>query len=259
MISRMRNKIKRDGIFSFSVAVIKYPFGVRRRLAYKNMLNLNSAKDRFSEIYEHNLWSSAESGSGEGSEIFYTAPLRQWLIENINSLDIKTFVDAPCGDFNWMKLVLPQVDINYIGLDIVEGVIEKNKAKHASDKICFGTANICEDELPDCDIIMVRDCLFHFCYEDINSFLVNLSKTNYKYLLTTTHKVDKYFENLDITTGDFRLIDLFSDPFCFDAENINARVDDFPAGYSIKREMILVEKRFVPTQLVRFSRDVAET
>lgn len=258
MISRIKNKIKRDGILNFAVAVIRYPFNARRRQAYRNMLNLNSPKDRFSEIYKYNLWSSLESGSGEGSEISYTGPLRQWLVENIISLDIKTFVDAPCGDFNWMKLVLPQVNINYIGLDIVESVIEKNKAQHSSGNIKFETANICEDKLPDCDIIMVRDCLFHLSYEDINNFFVNLSKTNYKYLLTTTHKVDRNFENFNITTGDYRLIDLFSDPFCFDTESIKAKVDDFPEGYSIHRGMILVEKTFVPTQLVGFPCDLTK-
>lgn len=250
MISRIIAKLKHDGIVGFTLAVIKYPLGVRRRMVHRNMLNLSSQKERFSEIYKHNLWSSAESRSGEGSEILYTAPLRQWLIENINSLSIKTFVDAPCGDFNWMKLVLPKVDVNYVGLDIVDSVIEQNKAKYASDKINFKVANICEDKLPDCDIIMVRDCLFHLSYGDIAKFLANLAKTNYRYLLTSTHIVDDKFKNMNIKTGDFRFIDLFSFPFSFDSEKVKSRVDDFPKGYSWRREMILVEKQFVPTELL---------
>ena len=213
------------------------------------MLEFKSSKDRFAEIYKHNIWSSMESRSGEGSEVSYTAPLRKWLIRNINLLNIKTFVDAPCGDFNWMKLVLPKVNIDYKGLDIVDSVIEQNNALYASDKIKFEVADICEDRLPDCDIIMVRDCLFHLSYEDINSFLINLSKTNYKYLLTTTHMVDKNFKNSNIRTGDWRLIDLFSNPFFFDTQKVKARVDDFPEGHASKREMLLLEKDFVPSKL----------
>jgi len=253
MISKIKNKIKRDGVLSLLVAVIKYPFQYRRHILYRGMLGLNSSKEKFSDIYKHNLWSSAESVSGEGSEISYTAPLRRWLIENINLLNVKTFVDAPCGDFNWMKLVLPEVNINYIGLDIVDKVIEQNQALYGSDQIKFGVANICEDKLPDCDIVMVRDCLFHLSYEDINNFLLNLSKTDYKYLLTTTHMVDQNFENSNIITGDFRLIDLFSGPFYFDSAKVKVRVEDFPEGYSLKREMILVEKDFVPTQLAKLA------
>ena len=253
MISRIRAKLKRDGIFGLTIAIIKYPFTLRRRNEYRGMLTLNSPKERFSEIYKKNLWSSAESVSGVGSEILYTEPLREWLIENINLLKIKTFVDAPCGDFNWIKLVLPKVDINYIGLDIVDSIIEQNKVIYASDNIKFEIANICEDRLPDCDIIMVRDCLFHLSNEDINKFLINLSKTDYKYLLTTTHKVDKTFKNSNIKTGDFRLIDLFSFPFYFVSTKVKSRVEDFPTGYSIKRQMILVEKKFVPTKILDFS------
>ena len=252
MISNIRSKLKRDGIIGLTIAVLKYPFNIRRRYAYRRMLSLSSPKERFSEIYKNNLWSSSESGSGEGSEILYTEPLRKWLIENIKLLEIKTFVDAPCGDFNWMKLVLPKVNINYIGLDIVESVIDKNKINYAADNIKFEISNICEDKLPDCDLIMVRDCLFHLSYEDINRFLTNLSNTNYKYLLTTTHTVEKDFKNSNINTGDFRLIDLFGPPFNFDPTKVKSRVDDFPVGYSIERQMILVEKRFVPTEVSNF-------
>lgn len=253
MISRIKNKLMRDGLLSLSIAIVKYLFQYRKRIAYRNMLNLKSQKDKFSEIYKHNLWSSTESGSGTGSEIDYTAPFRKWLIENIKLLKANTFVDAPCGDFNWMKIVIPEVDISYIGLDIVDDVIEKNRSTYGSDKIDFRVANICEDGLPDCDIIMVRDCLFHLSYEDINSFLINLSKTNYQYLLTTTHIVDQNFKNSNIVTGDFRIIDLFSEPFDFNPECVKDRVDDFPSGYSTKREMILVEKKFVPTHLPKLA------
>lgn len=249
MISRIKNKLKRDGVFGFMVAVIKYPFQYQDRIAFREMLKLRTTKGRFEEIYKKNLWASAESGSGEGSEIAYTAPLRCWLIENLNTLNIKTFVDAPCGDFNWMKLVLPKVNINYIGLDIVESVIRQNKLLYASDHARFEVADICEDSLPDCDIIMVRDCLIHLSYEDINRFLINLSKTNYKYLLTSTYLVDQNFQNSNIQTGDFRFIDLFRDPFFFDTTKVKARVDDFPEGMWKKREMILIEKEFVPTQV----------
>jgi hypothetical protein len=220
---------------------------------------MSSQKERFSEIYKHNLWSSVESRSGEGSEILYTAPLRKWLIENINLLRINTFVDAPCGDFNWMKLVLPKVNVDYLGFDIVDSVVEQNKAKYASDKINFNVANICEDKLPFCDMIMVRDCLFHLSYDDINSFLINLANTNYKYLLTTTHIVDEKFKNTNIKTGDFRLINLFSFPFSFDREKVKSKVDDFPEGYFERREMILVEKQFVPTKLLDYSTHSKDT
>jgi len=249
MISKLKAKFNRDGLLSLCIAIARYPFQIKERIKYQKMLTLEDPKERFSEIYKNNFWSSAESLSGSGSEITYTEPLREWLVSNIPKLMVKDFVDAPCGDFNWMKLVLPSIDVNYIGLDIVDSVINKNKSKYASSKIDFRVANICEDEIPDCDIIMVRDCLFHLSYEDINNLLGNLARTNYKYLLTTTHKVENGFRNSNIITGDCRIIDLFNEPFNFDSDHISDRVDDYPVGYTPEREMILVEKNFVPVAL----------
>jgi len=243
---RLTQKLRHVGLLPTIFAVFMYPFGIIRRRQYYLMLRKHSINERFTEIYKKNFWSSKESGSGEGSEVKYTQPLRFWLENKVLELNIKIFVDAPCGDFNWMKELLPKIDLHYTGLDIVPSVILKNREKYSSNKVKFEVANICCDPIPQCDLVMVRDCLFHLSYEDINKFLVNLGKTKYKYLLTTTHIVGEDFKNEDIITGDFRLIDLFSYPFCFDSNAVLDRVDDFPEGYKIPREMILIEKKFVP-------------
>ena len=100
---------------------------------------------------------------------------------------------------------------------------------------------------------MVRDCLFHLSYEDINHFFLNLARLDYKYLLTTTHLVEENFRNANITTGDFRIIDLFSDPFNFNRINVKDRVNDYPKDHIIPREMILVEKKYVPKSINLYS------
>ena len=86
-------------------------------------------------------------------------------------MKIKRFVDAPCGDFNWMRLVVKEIELDYTGLDIVPSVIETNVKKFSDVNTNFAVLNICEDDIPACDMIMVRDCLFHLSFEDINKFL----------------------------------------------------------------------------------------
>ena len=249
MLKKILNKLQNEGFVPLLVSLIQYPLKFNHRKKYQEMLAKNDLKDRFSHVYDNNLWSSTESLSGEGSQVDYTEPLREWLVTNLPKLNVNIFVDAPCGDFNWMQLVLPHLDIHYIGLDIVPSVIEKNNELYSSNNISFDIANICDDELPSCDVIMVRDCLFHLSFEDINKFFKNLASTNYKYLLTTTHLVKDNFVNSNISSGDFRLIDLFKPPFCFNKSNVTEHVIDFPKGYSIPREMILLKKEFVPTSL----------
>lgn len=214
------------------------------------MLTVTNLQDKFSYIYDKKIWYVNDSLSGEGSELKYTENLREWLIYNLPILKINTFVDAPCGDFNWMRYVLPNVNVNYVGLDIVPSVVKKNIETYSNSKIQFKIANICEDKLPSCELIMVRDVLFHLSFEDINSFLINLAKTDYKYLLTTTHKVKKDYSNANITSGDSRLIDLFAKPFNFKKSKVIDFVNDYPKSYNnASRHMILLNKKHVPTRL----------
>ena len=250
MIKKIINKIKQTGLLSLIIKILSYPFGSKRRKIYKKMLEKSDIAEKFNDIYENNLWSSTESGSGEGSEIAFTEPLRNWLVNNLSKFKINHFVDASCGDYNWMKLVVPKLKLQYLGLDIVKNVVDKNRELYASDTVRFEVADICIDKLPTCDLIMIRDCLFHLSYNDINKLLKNLESTEYKYLLTTTHSPENNFVNKDIVTGDFRLIDLFSKPLNFNEQFITERIRDYPNGYPIKREMILIEKKYVPTELL---------
>jgi len=246
--SYILEQLKKNNFFFLLRKIIYYPFNFIYRLQYRNMLKQNSLKSRFNQIYEKNLWRSKETRSGEGSELNYTVSLRNWLIDNLQKLKIKHLVDAPCGDFNWMKKVVLKSSFYYSGFDIVNSIINKNKS-YSNAKTKFSVANICKDQLPNCDLLMVRDCLFHFSYDDINKFLENINKIKYKYLLTTTHIVGKNFTNRDIVTGDFRIIDLFSYPFNFNNQKIVDRVNDYPKGHTLPREMILIKKQYVPKSI----------
>ena len=256
LLNRTVTKINKDGLLSAILAIILLPFTLKERIRQKKIrtdtdliIEKATLKERFNLIYKKNIWDSKESISGPGSEIYYTERLRNWMIDVLPKYQIKRLTDAPCGDFNWMKLVVSEIEIEYYGFDIVNSLIKNNNALYRSDKIQFGIANICEDKLPDCDLLMVRDCLFHLSYNDINKFLENIKNINYKYLLTTTHIVEKKFVNKDIKSADYRLIDLFKEPFNFDSKKVINRVDDFPTDELVPREMILISKADVPKSI----------
>jgi hypothetical protein len=256
LFNRIIAKINKDGLLGLILAIILRPFTFKERIRQKEKIaDLNlitekaTLKERFNLIHANNFWESKESISGNGSEIHYTEKLRNWMINVLPEYQIKRLTDAPCGDFNWMKLVVSEIEIEYQGFDIVDSLIKNNNALYRSDKVQFDIANICEDKLPDCDLLMVRDFLFHLSYSDINKFLKNIANVNYKYLLTTTHMLDKEFVNKDIKSADHRLIDLFKEPFNFDSKKVINRVDDFPIEESVAREMILICKPDVPKSI----------
>jgi hypothetical protein len=102
---------------------------------------------------------------------------------------------------------------NYIGGDIVGKLIEQNNKLYGNNYKQFMIIDLTLDALPDADLILVRDCLVHLSFDKANSALSNLKKSGIKYLLTTTFPRTKI--NYDITTGNWRPLNLTRPPFNF--------------------------------------------
>jgi hypothetical protein len=131
----------------------------------------------------------------------------------IEKFAIKSMLDAPCGDFYWMK----EINLNlekYIGCDIVSDLIEKNKIQYGNEKIDFIALDLAKKDLPKTDLIFCRDCLVHLSYKDAIAVIKNFKKSGANYLLTTTYP-QLLTENKDIITGDWRAIDLQLSPYNF--------------------------------------------
>lgn len=204
----------------FKKTISKIFLKIKLRKLEKNLFKIKSVEEKFNYIYSTNYWFDNESKSGTGSNLRSTENIRFHLPKIIKKFNIKKIFDAPCGDFNWMFHVLKSVEIDYIGSDIVEDLINSNK-KFEDDKIKFSKLDIRLNKLPKSDLMICRDCLFHFSYKDIFLFLNNFLSYDIKYLLLTSHlNIEHRFANKDIITGDFRKIDLFSKPFNFEKNYI---------------------------------------
>jgi hypothetical protein len=144
----------------------------------------------FTSVYQENLWGDDSSVSGPGSSLGQTIVIREMITELIRKYNIKTIVDAPCGDFFWMKEVL-KMNINninlYTGIDIVEGLIQKNQEKYGTDKICFIKSDLTRDIIPKADLIICRDCFLHLSYRNILNIINNFKLSGAEYLLVSTY------------------------------------------------------------------------
>lgn len=168
-------------------------------------------REVFTQIYENNFWGSPESVSGPGSEIGQTETLIGELNILLDKMGIKSILDLPCGDLNWMRKVNLS-GINYVGADIVVEIISNNTSRfgcHANMK--FEVLDLITDPLPECDLVIVRDCLVHLSYDDISKAIANIKSSCSKYLLATNF-VD-HRQNHDIKTGDWRPLNLLEPPF----------------------------------------------
>lgn len=173
----------------------------------KGMQRIRSmnAETIFSEIYRKNHWGSDEPVSGTGSVLEQTEAIIKELPPLLKELGATSILDIPCGDFNWMQ----QVDlrgIDYIGAEIVQELVQKNKETYESSSVRFEHLNLLQDELPAVDVIFCRDCLVHFSFKDIDRALQNICRSLAKYLLTTTF-IERS-KNVDIATGQWRPLNL---------------------------------------------------
>jgi 2-polyprenyl-3-methyl-5-hydroxy-6-metoxy-1,4-benzoquinol methylase len=165
----------------------------------------------FTKIYSENLWGNEESVSGSGSTIGATAMIRPKLEYLFAELNIKSLLDAPCGDHNWMSQV--NLDgIQYLGIDICQDVVDSNNKRWASLNRQFKFGDI-TNELPTSDMVLVRDCLVHFPIEYIFKAIKAIKASGSKWLLTTSFTGD--VSNHDISVGDWRPIALTNLPFNF--------------------------------------------
>jgi Methyltransferase domain len=202
--------------------------------------------DVFEDIYTSNAWGSAESVSGEGSEIGYTTHLREALPRLFSRFGITSILDAPCGDLNWMRPVIAKTGIRYHGFDIVHPLID-SLAHLQSPTISIAQGDIREMSFPQVDLWMCRDCWIHLSSHDIERSLQRFKASRISFLLTTTYIFDGPTQNTDIETGSFRFLDLFSPPFSFPKPALFA-IDDWIPPFP-RRRLALWRREDIPDRL----------
>lgn len=164
--------------------------------------------DAWIKQYKEEL-GTRESVSGVGSTVQNTAEIREHLPSIFKQYKIKSMVDIPCGDWNWMRLV-DLSGIKYIGCDIVPQLVADNNAKYGN---MFQLLDITKGVPPKADLLLCRDLLFHLPQREVEQALSNIYASGCRYFLTTTFKD---VPNTDINTGSsigWRKINLTASPY----------------------------------------------
>lgn len=197
-------------------------------------------KDIFSNVYEN--WGFGgwpESRSGPGSTLEETASIRNAIRKLVTEKQIKTVVDIPCGDFNWMKEIVYGFE-KYTGGDIVPDLIKANQ-KYANQIINFIEFDLTSDEeLPEADLLIVRDVIGHLPLEQGRKAIQKILNSKCKYLLSTTwfHLTDEeYYKthtNVEVEPSRFYPVCLRSAPFNLPAPDLYLeeipRVENYDTG-----------------------------
>ena len=216
---------------------------VMRNILTRLLLGRVSDSTYFKYIYKFNYWEDPDSKSGPGSNMLYTAEIRKTLPIIFEKFGIRTIFDAPCGDFHWMSSVVGKADLSYLGGDLVEELIQQNTTRSANiNNAKFVKFDITRDKFPNADLWICRDVHFHLRNADVARSLLEFCKSEIKYVLLTSHTYNSSasFENADIPSGGFRLLDMTKYPFNLPTTPLyrfEDYIDPHPA-----REMLLFDR-----------------
>ena len=198
-----------------SVRGIVPEFVIASRRRYKRYLR--SKRDRrlpsshvFYEIYKNNLW-GGETGtfcSGEGSSLEANVIYCDRVKNFISDHNIKTVLDIGCGDFQVSSEIVGS-HFNYIGIDVVEPLIEHNQKKFGNEHISFECLDVTLDELPAADLILIREVFQHLSNQQISTILERIKKVPYAIITEYQPSLEQLHEaNIDKAHGmDTRIWD----------------------------------------------------
>ena len=161
----------------------------------------------FQKIYHDNLWGKDNNSnyySGEGSRDLYIIENYifgiRTLLTRLGKNESLNCVDLGCGDFNIGSKIFNYFE-TYTAVDIVPELIEYNSSKFRNKALNFKCLDICKDELPDGNFVILRQVFQHLSNENISQVLEKITK-KYKYLLISEHlPAGKFLANLDKIPG----------------------------------------------------------
>ena len=143
------------------------------------------------DLFDVSRLSAPETPNGPGSTVALTEGIRGWLPGLFERYGIKSMLDAPCGDWNWLRLVdLGRID--YLGWDCLPALVEQC-SQRVADGDCVGTPNavfecvnlLTVPEVPQVDLILSRDFLAHLPNQPAQRVLDKFKASGSRYLLTS--------------------------------------------------------------------------
>ena len=201
----------------------------------------------FSEIYSKNLWGKSTSpffsGSGSHDPLLvndYVSFVKNFFIilpAKLNALDLG------CGDFN-VGSQIRGAFLDYTACDIVPDLILYNTKKYPHANVQFKCLDLTKDDLPNAEVIIIRQVLQHLSNDLIVRFLDKIP-ASCLYIVVTEHvpKSTNFFPNIDKPSGPhIRLnvnsgIDLAAPPFNLKFKNRSLLLESNESNGKLRTEI----------------------
>ena len=172
-----------------------------------------SNEQLMTEIYTRAAWGSQELRSGPCSSLERTQELRSQLSLFFQTFQIQSILDCGCGDWTWMSQV-DLSEIKYIGVDIVDPLLEYLQTKYSTPTVQFQKVDVMEDPPETADLWLVRDLLCLYPISSYSLFFKRFLESGSKYIALSS--VESEEANDPGILGIWRKLNLNLPPFELD-------------------------------------------
>lgn len=148
-----------------------------------------SKENPFDVIYKNGLW----------GETFYSGPGSHWpplvntyvdcvknFLRTETNMSTNIILDIGCGDFNIGRHFVDDCN-KYIAVDTSTRIIKENQIKYKHSRLNFTHLDASEHELPEGNIIFLRQVLQHLNNQKIQQLLDKLQSKKCHWLILTEH------------------------------------------------------------------------
>jgi hypothetical protein len=202
---------------------------------HDKIFHSKSPKEIFSKIYEKKMWGGEgfDYFSGHGSHLqAHIGPYKRSVSEFLAQFPIPmNVVDLGCGDFHVGSQIRSNAG-SYIACDVVDKLILRNKTTYANLDVDFRVLDIVKDDLPQGDVVIIRQVLQHLSNSAIMRVVEKLKIFSYV-IITEFVPTGNFVPNLDQQTGAFSRL----------ARGVQSGIvlTSEPFNLSVKKETIICE------------------
>jgi SAM-dependent methyltransferase len=164
-----------------------------------------NANEVFSNIYENGIWGrkpGTDFFSGGGShDPELVEPYVKAVVVFLSSLSPKpSVVDLGCGDFNVGNQIRDYCG-RYTACDVVPALINHNQKRFSDRDVDFRCLDAASDDLPEGDIVVLRQVLQHLSNDNISKVIRKLAKYRFLVLSESLPLQANFAPNLEKQTG----------------------------------------------------------
>jgi len=180
----------------------KYPLtDAVRGTAYQDL----TVESTFTQIYATDAWGK---GSGAGSVPVHCLKWIEFMRKFIRAENVHSVVDLGCGDWQFSPYIYHDLNVEYVGYDVVKPVIEANKERWGPQGYDFRHLEFSTHvpEIHDAELYVIKDVLQHWSSARITAFLTEVlqSKTRLRYFLVCNCAEPEDWPEDDIGDGGWR-------------------------------------------------------